>query len=108
MTGAKLLQSSILHNAHVGIFKSFNCTFFVRVFDITNPDVLEAPTTTTDMRLLGLVRIFHGSPAAITDMAVLLGVLGCRPLRRTVQVRKPTPCGCQVARPSSRSRDSDS
>ena len=24
-------------------------------------------------------------------MAVLPGVLGCRPLRRTVQVRKPTP-----------------
>jgi hypothetical protein len=33
-------------------------------------------------------------------MAVLPGVLGCRPLRRTVQVRKPTPCGCQVAHPS--------
>lgn len=77
MTGAKLLQSSILHNSHVGIFKSSTCAFFVRVFDITNPDVLEALTTTTDMRLLGLVRIFHGSPAAITNMASLPGVLGC-------------------------------
>ena len=28
---------------------------------------------------------------ATTDMAVLPGVLGCRPLRRTVQVRKPIP-----------------
>ncbi|MDH3773874.1 MAG: hypothetical protein WBF55_18655 [Syntrophobacteria bacterium] len=36
-------------------------------------------------------------------MAVLPGVLGCRPLRRTVQryASEPTPCGCQVARPSS-------
>ncbi len=35
-------------------------------------------------------RIFHGSPAATTDMAVLPGVLGCRTLRRTVQVRLVT------------------
>ncbi|MDH3557385.1 MAG: hypothetical protein OES18_16200 [Deltaproteobacteria bacterium] len=36
-------------------------------------------------------------------MAVLPGVLGCRPLRRTVQryASEPIPCGCQVARPSS-------
>jgi hypothetical protein len=34
-----------------------------------------------------LARIFHESLAATTDMAVLPGVLGCRPLRRTVQVR---------------------
>jgi hypothetical protein len=32
-------------------------------------------------------RIFHESLAATTDMAVLPGVLGCRPLQRTVQVR---------------------
>ncbi|UCG12449.1 MAG: hypothetical protein JSU72_18495, partial [Deltaproteobacteria bacterium] len=43
---------------------------------------------------------------ATTDMAVLPGVLGCRPLRRTVQVRLGTnPAvlrdGCQVARTSS-------
>jgi hypothetical protein len=37
-----------------------------------------------------LTRIFHESPAATTDMAVLPGVLGCRPLRRTVQVRLGT------------------
>jgi hypothetical protein len=43
-----------------------------------------------------LARIFHESLAATTDMSVLPGVFGCRPLRRTVQVRKPTPCGCQA------------
>ncbi|MDH3952290.1 MAG: hypothetical protein OEV11_14770, partial [Deltaproteobacteria bacterium] len=32
-------------------------------------------------------RMFHESPAATADMAVLPGVLGCRTLRRTVQVR---------------------
>ncbi|MGB5921431.1 MAG: hypothetical protein WBG24_12255 [Syntrophobacteria bacterium] len=46
-------------------------------------------------------------------MIVLPGVLGCRPLRRTVEVRLGTnPAvpwdGCPVARPSSRSRDSNS
>jgi len=39
MTGAKLLQSSNLHNSHLEIFKSFDCTFLVRAFDITNPDI---------------------------------------------------------------------
>ena len=37
-----------------------------------------------------LARIFHESPAATTDMAVLPGVLGCRTLRRTAQVRLGT------------------
>jgi hypothetical protein len=37
-----------------------------------------------------LARIFHESLAATTDMAVLPGVLGCRRLRRTVQVRLGT------------------
>ncbi|MDH3773830.1 MAG: hypothetical protein OEU80_04805 [Deltaproteobacteria bacterium] len=37
-----------------------------------------------------LTRIFHESLAATTDMAALPGVLGCRPLRRTVQVRLGT------------------
>jgi hypothetical protein len=31
--------------------------------------------------------MFHELLAATTDMAILPGVLGCRPLRRTVQVR---------------------
>ena len=31
--------------------------------------------------------MFHESLAMATDMSVLPGVLGCRPLRRTVQVR---------------------
>ncbi len=39
---------------------------------------------------MNLARIFHESLAATTDMAVLPGVLGCRPLRRTVQVRLGT------------------
>jgi hypothetical protein len=44
-----------------------------------------------------------------TDIAVLPGVLGCRLLRRTVRyASKPTRCGCQVARPSSWSRDGNS
>jgi hypothetical protein len=34
--------------------------------------------------------IFHELLAATTDMAVLPGVLGCRPLRRTIQVRLGT------------------
>jgi hypothetical protein len=36
---------------------------------------------------LVLARIFHESPAATEDMTVLPGVLACRTLRRTVQVR---------------------
>jgi hypothetical protein len=34
-----------------------------------------------------LARMFHEWLTATTDMAVLPGVLGCRTLRRTVQVR---------------------
>ena len=34
-----------------------------------------------------LARMFHESLAATVGMAVLPGVLGCRTLRRTVQVR---------------------
>ena len=34
-----------------------------------------------------LARIYHEWPAATVDMTVLPGVLGCRTLRRTVQVR---------------------
>jgi len=37
-----------------------------------------------------LARIFHELLAATTDLAVLPGVLGCRPLQRTVQVRLGT------------------
>ncbi|MDH3774098.1 MAG: hypothetical protein OEV22_03925 [Deltaproteobacteria bacterium] len=37
-----------------------------------------------------MARIFHELLAATTDLAVLPGVLGCRPLRRTVQVRLGT------------------
>ena len=35
-----------------------------------------------------LARMFHGSLAATKDMDVLPGALGCRPLRRTVQVHR--------------------
>ena len=60
-----------------------------------------------------LARIFYESLAATKDMAVLPGVLECWPLRRTVQVRLGTNTavprdGCQVAHPSSWSRDSNS
>jgi len=37
-----------------------------------------------------IARIFHESLATTTDMDVLPGVLGCRLLRRTVQVRLGT------------------
>jgi len=48
--------------------------------------------------------MFHESLTTTTDMAVLPSVLGCRPLRRTIQVRLETnPAvrrdGCPVARP---------
>jgi len=43
------------------------------------------------MKFLSAVgRIFDESLAATADMTVLPGVLGCRPLRRTVQVRLGT------------------
>ncbi|MGD8706492.1 MAG: hypothetical protein PVI84_13360 [Syntrophobacterales bacterium] len=42
------------------------------------------------MKLSDLARMFHESLAVTTDMAVLPGVLGCRPLRRTAQVRLGT------------------
>jgi hypothetical protein len=44
-----------------------------------------------------LTRIFHESLAATTDMAVLPGVLGCRTLRRTVEVRLGTNHLCGLA-----------
>jgi len=37
-----------------------------------------------------VARMFHEWPTTTMDMAVLPGVLGCRPLRRTVQVRLGT------------------
>ena len=40
--------------------------------------------------LATLARMFHVSLTATTDMAVLPSVLGCRPLRRTIQVRLGT------------------
>jgi hypothetical protein len=41
-------------------------------------------------KLLNPAWIFHELLAPTTDMAILPGVLGCRPLRRTVQVRLET------------------
>ncbi|MEJ2431424.1 MAG: hypothetical protein P8075_21285, partial [Deltaproteobacteria bacterium] len=60
-----------------------------------------------------LARMFHESLATTEDMAVLPGVLGCRTLRRTVQVRLGSnPAVARddwpAARPSLRSRDSNS
>ena len=49
------------------------------------------------------------SAASANNMGVLPGVLGPRPLRRTVKyVSGSSPCGCQVAHPSSRFRDDNS
>ncbi|MEJ2429215.1 MAG: hypothetical protein P8075_09880 [Deltaproteobacteria bacterium] len=65
-------------------------------------------------RLSGkLARMFHQWPTATTDMLVLPGVLGCRTLRRTIQVRlgfNPVVPrdGCPVAQPSPWSRNSNS
>jgi hypothetical protein len=64
------------------------------------------------MAELLLTRMFHESPTT-ADSTVLPGVLRCRPLQRTVEVRLGTnPAvprdGYQVARSSSRSRDSNS
>ncbi|MBW2579688.1 MAG: hypothetical protein JRD00_01830 [Deltaproteobacteria bacterium] len=39
------------------------------------------------MRKRALARILHESPAPTADMTVLPGVLGCRTLQRTIQVR---------------------
>ena len=44
----------------------------------------------TCLNLPYLARIFHELLAATTNMAALPGVLGCRHLRRTVQVRLGT------------------
>jgi hypothetical protein len=44
-----------------------------------------------------LGRIFHESLAATVDMAVLPGVLGCRTLRRTVQVRLGFDFGSRIS-----------
>ena len=43
-----------------------------------------------EREVAGLARIFHESLAATADMTVLPGVLRCRSLRRTVQVRLET------------------
>jgi len=45
---------------------------------------------THDITSSTLARMFHELPAATEDITVLPGVLGCRSLRRTVQVRLGT------------------
>jgi hypothetical protein len=56
--------------------------------------------------------MFHELLAATADNNVLPGVLGCRTLQRTVQVRlgsnPAVPRDCPVAHPSPRSRDGNS
>ena len=54
---------------------------------IVTPDMIKEAV---DCSVINLARIFHESLATTTDMAVLPGVLGCRLLRRTVQVRLET------------------
>jgi hypothetical protein len=41
--------------------------------------------------------MFHESPAATADMGALLGVLGCRALRRTVQARLGFDFGSRIS-----------
>jgi hypothetical protein len=64
-----------------------------------------------------LARIFHELPAATADMSVLPGVFGysfdrlrtgspCDVLFKYAS--DPIPCGCPVAHPSPRSRDTNS
>ena len=67
----------------------------------------------SDPQLLSVARMFYESLAAITGMAILLGVLGHWLLRPTVQARLGTNPAlprdeCPVARPSSWSHDSNS
>ena len=67
---------------------------------------------------LSLARMFYESPAATVYMAVLPGVLGSsfgwlrtssQALRRTLGFNPAVPRdGCQVARPSPRSRETNS
>ena len=51
----------------------------------------------TQACLFPRARIFHESLAATTDIDVLPGVLGCRPLRRTVQVRLGFDLGFRIS-----------
>ena len=58
---------------------------------------------------LTLARRFYESPAATADMVIFLVSSGVDPCDVPFgYASEPTPCGCQVARPSSPSRDSDS
>jgi len=52
-----------------------------------SPDIFHGTIPGTFYCDLTLARMFHEWPNATTDMAVLPGVLECRTLRRTVQVR---------------------
>ena len=69
------LQCVSTLRAFPGILHAFTSSFFILIIESFGPI---------------LARIFHESLAATMDIAVLPGVLGCRPLRRTVQVRLGT------------------
>ena len=69
------LQCVSTLRAFPGILHAFTSSFFILIIESFRPI---------------LARIFHESLAATMDIAVLPGVLGCRPLRRTVQVRLGT------------------
>ena len=66
------LQCVSTLRAFPGILHAFTSSFFILIIESFRPI---------------LARIFHESLAATMDIAVLPGVLGCRPLLRTVQVR---------------------
>jgi len=60
--------------------RSFGSAFFI--------SILSSFSLTSSF--LVVAWMFHGSPAATADIGVLPGVLGCRTLRRTIQVRLET------------------
>ena len=82
------LSTPLLSIIHLAVFlgpgaSTRGCLNDYREGDAIRVNVLNCLIKT----LRGLARIFHESPAATADMAVLPSVLGCRTLRRTVQVR---------------------
>ena len=64
---------------------SHSVLIFVQQLNITEK-ILFSVNMACFFHLL-LTRVFHELPAPTVDMTVLPGVLGCRTLRRTVQVR---------------------
>ena len=83
------------------------------LFDYSGKKAFDILTNTANIYQPNLARILYESLTTTMDMAILSCVLGCYPLRRTIQVRLgPNPAvprdGCPMARPSSWSRHNNS